>query len=251
MVDALPFIIPLGLLVLAQFIKLPRIKGMLGEGVVRAAFRRKLDPDVYRCLHDLTFDTPRGTTQIDHIVVSRFGVFVIETKNMAGWIFGSPEQARWTQVLHRKKTTFQNPIRQNYGHLKTVQSVLNLDEACLHNVVAFVGDARAKTPFPDTVLWSARALVRFIRSRTTPVISPSEVDHMVARLEAARLENGRMTRRAHVRQVRARVAARGPSGTACPNCGGKMVARTSRKTGEHFMGCESFPRCRGMRRAAA
>lgn len=251
MLEYLPWIVPVALFALALILKSPRVKGALGEGVVKTVFRRRLNADVYRCLNDLTYETPRGTTQIDHIVVSQYGVFVIETKNMAGWIFGSADQARWTQVLHRKKTSFQNPLRQNYGHIRTVQSLLNLDDACIHGVVAFVGDAKPKTPMPENVVWSARDLVRVIKGKTETVIATDAVAQIVARLQAAAMDNTHTTRRNHVRQVRQRVSDRAPSGTACPNCGGKMVARTSRKTGDRFMGCESFPRCRGKRNVAA
>lgn len=68
----------------------------------------------YVRFHDVMLPTPDGTTQIDHVFVSRFGVFVVETKNMAGWIFGSERGRRWTQVLPGgRKTSFQNPLRQN------------------------------------------------------------------------------------------------------------------------------------------
>ena len=59
-----------------------------------------------------------GTTQIDHILVSAYGIFVIETKNLKGWIFGSAENATWTQVLAGKKYPFQNPLKQNYRHTR-------------------------------------------------------------------------------------------------------------------------------------
>lgn len=73
-----------------------------------------LDAKIYIDINDVTIQTPTGTTQIDHIIVSKFGIFVIETKNMSGWIFGSPDQAQWTQSLPGgNRFRFQNPLRQN------------------------------------------------------------------------------------------------------------------------------------------
>jgi len=59
---------------------------------------RNFDPSRYRHFHGLYLPRPdgKGTTQIDHIVVSRYGIFVIETKNYRGWIFGSEKQRDWT-----------------------------------------------------------------------------------------------------------------------------------------------------------
>ncbi len=59
-------------------------------------------------------------TQLDHVVVSRFGVFVIETKNYRGWIFGSEKQPQWTQQIYRQKNRFQNPLHQNASSAKNV-----------------------------------------------------------------------------------------------------------------------------------
>lgn len=91
-----------------------RSKGKRGEKRVSTGLGRALDDAVYRVVDDVTLPTRNGTTQIDHLVVSPHGVFVIETKNVSGWIFGREEQQQWTQVLYRRKSRFFNPIRQNY-----------------------------------------------------------------------------------------------------------------------------------------
>ena len=63
------------------------VKGVLGETAVKAGAGLVLPSTVYRRCHDVTLPTVNGTTQIDHESV--FGVFVVETKNIGGWIFGS------------------------------------------------------------------------------------------------------------------------------------------------------------------
>ena len=83
-------------------------KGKLGEFLVARSFKKYLDTETYTVLHDVTLPIRGGTTQIDHIVVSPFGIFVIETKNMSGWIFGGHKDRQWTQTFHRKKFRFQN-----------------------------------------------------------------------------------------------------------------------------------------------
>jgi hypothetical protein len=73
------------------------IKGWLGEKMTTFGMWLKLDREVYRRVHNVILPARIGTTQIDHVVVSIYGLFVIETKNMDGWIFGSAEQQTWTQ----------------------------------------------------------------------------------------------------------------------------------------------------------
>jgi hypothetical protein len=55
-------------------------------------------------------------------------VFVVETKNMKGWIFGSATQPFWTQKIFRSNYKFQNPLHQNYKHVKTLQALPGLGD---------------------------------------------------------------------------------------------------------------------------
>jgi restriction system protein len=86
------------------------IKGWLGEKLTTFGMWLRLDSGVYRRVHNIIVPDARNhTTQIDHVLVSIYGLFVIETKNMDGWIFGSAQQEMWTQQLFRKRFQFQNP----------------------------------------------------------------------------------------------------------------------------------------------
>ncbi|WP_428746064.1 nuclease-related domain-containing protein, partial [Sulfurimonas sp.] len=88
------YLIPLALIIL--FFKSPFGKGLLGEMLVNFAANIRLDKQKYYLIKNVTLPTEDGTTQIDHIVVSEFGIFVVETKNMKGWIFGDEKQKNWT-----------------------------------------------------------------------------------------------------------------------------------------------------------
>ena len=90
---------------------------MVGREVVAAGLWLGLSKATYRRFHDVVIRAPDGTTQIDHVIVSPYGIFVIETKNMQGWIFGNAYHDNWTQTIYRHKSQFQNPLRQNYRHL--------------------------------------------------------------------------------------------------------------------------------------
>jgi len=127
-------------------LRLPVVKGLVGELLVVLMLRLFPDKDRYHRLHNVTLPTIDGTTQIDHVVISGFGIFVIETKNMWGWIFGSEKQAEWTQKIFKKTVRFQNPLRQNYKHTKAIEAVTGIDADRVHSVVVFVGDATRLCP---------------------------------------------------------------------------------------------------------
>lgn len=93
----LTWFIPAALLI--GLLKSPWAKGQIGELLVRLFAHWQLDKQTYRRLHNVTLNTPDGTTQIDHVFLSPYGIFVLETKNMSGWIFGSEKQAQDAEVL--------------------------------------------------------------------------------------------------------------------------------------------------------
>ena len=86
------------------------IKGWFGEKLTTFGMWLRLDEGVYRRIDDIILPSPNGTTQIDHVLVSTFGIFVIETKNMQGWIFGGEKDGTWCQSIYGHKTRFQNPL---------------------------------------------------------------------------------------------------------------------------------------------
>lgn len=191
----IPFFIIVGLF------KSPWFKGKVGEFLVNASARLFLDKSRYHLVKNLTLPTEDGTTQIDHVLVSEFGVFVVETKNMKGWIFGSPHQRFWTQKIVRSNHKFQNPLHQNYKHVKTLQALLGFSDHQMHSVVVFVGDSTFKTSMPDNVT-RGLGYVRYIKSKQDVVLSPEQVAEAIERVGAGRLKESFSTDRAHVRHVK-------------------------------------------------
>ena len=140
-------------------------KGVSGEFVVNLASKLFLDKEKYHLIKNVTLPTEGGSTQIDHIIVSKFGVFVVETKNFKGWIFGSARQKMWSQKIYRHTSKFQNPLFQNYKHTKTLQSLLDLNNEQVFSVIAFVGSSTFKTEMPENVN-HIKGCIRFIKSKT-------------------------------------------------------------------------------------
>ncbi|MCH1981795.1 NERD domain-containing protein [Ruminococcus sp. OA3] len=76
-------------------------------------------------------------TEIDIIMLSTKGIFVVENKNYAGWIFGDENSKNWCQTLNGKKSFFYNPIKQNKSHIKNLNRVLEQDIANLQSLITF------------------------------------------------------------------------------------------------------------------
>ena len=134
----LTFILFVTLLLIALIMSTPAMKGRIGEGKVKY-YLQKLDPEKYIVLHDCLIPSQNGkTTQIDHIVISKAGIFVIETKNYKGWIYGNEMSKQWTQVIYQRKEKFYNPLHQNYGHIKAIEKLIG-EQITLpyYSVIAF------------------------------------------------------------------------------------------------------------------
>lgn len=94
-----------------------------------------------------------GTTEIDIILIHEMGIYVIESKNYKGWIFGSENEKYWTQTLYRsngygtknvQKNHFYNPVIQNKGHIKLLRQYLNMPEVPVYSYIVFGNEATLK-----------------------------------------------------------------------------------------------------------
>ena len=169
----------------------------------RAVEERFTAPDYYLVNH-LTLGTGSRSTQIDHVLVSRFGIFVIETKEYSGWIFAGVSDKKWTQVFYRAKFRFQNPVHQNYGHVSAVRRLLEfLPNDAISSAVVFTGSAKFQTTIPDGVYTLDRFLA-FVASQKTERMSSNRVQFCVGRLETARRAVTKTTDLEHVEQLRRR-----------------------------------------------
>ena len=239
------WLVPLMLVI--GVVKSPWFKGHLGEFAVNLAIKLRLDKETYHLIKNVTLPTEDGSTQIDHVIVSVYGVFTVETKNMKGWIFGGQQQKNWTQKIYRRNHSFQNPLHQNYKHTRTLQSLLGLSDEQIFSVIAFVGDATFKTPMPENVT-RGNGFLRYIKARTTPVLTPEQVQTIIDSIEGGRLARSFKTNREHVAHVKSIVAEKAAA-PSCPKCGSTMVSREVKRganAGSTIWGCPRYPACRGL-----
>ncbi|MDR4886794.1 NERD domain-containing protein [Fredinandcohnia sp. QZ13] len=226
---------------------LPKIKGFLGEVSVRL-YLNKLDKEKYQVFNDVLVPLKnRKASQIDHVVVSPYGIFVIETKNYKGWIYGDSKSKYWTQVIYKRKEKLYNPIWQNYAHIKALQEYLGTEnEELYQSIVSFSNRAilkKIEISGPNTsVVYSSR-LVSTIHAHKKVLLTTGQVRQIAARLEKTLKADGEQKKQ-HVKNIKdsQRFYQYKINADMCPKCGADLVVRKG-KYGA-FMGCGNYPKCR-------
>lgn len=236
-------------------------KGKLGE-YMTYKYLRSAENNGAKFLFNIYI--PKGeeeTTEIDVLMIHAKGLFVFESKNYSGWIFGSECQKNWYQTLPKgrgrsHKESFYNPVMQNKGHIKHLKVLLG-EDVPMHSIITF----------------SERCTLKKveIKSADVPVINRGEVYHTVASI-CGKIENPFLseeqiaaiyeklypytqvdaaTKAQHIENIEKKLdpapAQEQPQTRTCPRCGGALVLRTASKganAGNKFYGCSNYPKCR-------
>ena len=234
-----------------------RQKGKRGEMRVFSILSQL--PDEYTILNDLVFRTDKGTTQIDHVVVSKYGVFTIETKNYRGEIYGDDKRQEWTQLIvtevtyakkwwktytYVTKNHFYNPVKQSLGHAFRIKELLTeFPYVKIVPIVVFTGDAMLGNVESKHHVIYEENLLEVINEYKTTYLTDNDVQRVVSILIGNNVRET-VNNRQHVKNLR--MAARQVNATInsgiCPKCGGHLVLRNG-KYGT-FYGCSNYPKCR-------
>lgn len=236
--------LPLVILIIIAFIlKMPKVKGLIGEGAAKLVLK-KLNPNEYFVLNDIMISNDSGkTSQIDHVVVSEYGIFVIETKNYQGWITGSENSQYWTQTIYKRKEKLYNPVWQNSGHVKTLKELLvEFGEIKFIPIVAFSGRATLKVNVNAEVIYVGN-LAKVIKKYNSKVISPASIQKIVQKLSSSNKVD-KEAREAHVRSIKENISEQNVKvkNNICPSCGDQLIQRTG-QFGK-FIGCSNYPKCK-------
>ena len=183
------------------------------------------------------------TTQIDHVVVSPYGIFVIETKNYKGLILGTEKSKEWKEVF---RTTpehyFYNPIKQNWGHIFALAEHLRLNTRLFKPVVVFSDkcELNVKTTTPVVYLSDLKEHILSYSQELIPRKNVEKINDRLCKiiLDGAELEDK------HIQSIGERLSEKEDAlrEGKCPRCGGKLKLRNG-KYGA-FYGCSNYPRCR-------
>ena len=240
-------------LLVAWIFKQPAVKGKWGEWLVALCLKLGLDKNTYRVLNNVMIpDDVGGTTQIDHIVLAPYGIFVIETKNMKGWIFGDKNSPKWTQQIFKCKNQFQNPFRQNYKHIMCLADLTGLPKESFTHIIVFVGDCQIKTrdKLPESLVTGGVSLLNFVKTFSEEHFTADDLDAIQNTIISGRISNTFQNHKTHVAYVKEVIENKASSvEPLCPKCGAHMIRRQTKSganAGKSFWGCSNYPKCRGI-----
>ncbi|MCW6700669.1 NERD domain-containing protein [Anaerococcus sp. NML200537] len=183
---------------------LPIIKGHMGESIVKIKLN-SLDKEKYKVINNLVLENAGGTTkstQIDHLVVSTYGIFSIETKNYKGWIYGSEFGKNWTQNIYGNKKTFMNPILQNYAHIKAIENILkdSYPNMKYFSIIAFSPEAEIKVKLKESVVCKMSQVSKEIEKLSNEeIIDTAELEKILEIIQGNRLN---ISNRDHVKNIK-------------------------------------------------
>lgn len=224
------------LLVIVLYFFTYKIIGWFGEFWVKQELR-KLSKD-YLILNDVMVKTSKGTSQIDHLVFSKYGIFVIETKQYNGVIIGNDYDKNWKIKLRTKSFYVNNPVHQNYGHVQSIKEITSLTDDKLFSIVCISSRARIKVK--SDIVISIIKLVSYIESKTNEILpNYTEYYDFIKNLNIV----DKKERKNHIlnaKQVKKEKEEYYLS--MCPKCGGELIKRNG-QYGE-FYGCSNYPKCK-------
>lgn len=261
--SAFPLIVLFMVLSIVVQWKMPVIKGKYGEWVVKSKLQKL--GDTYTVFYDVYIPNgERGLTQVDHIVTSVYGIFVIETKHYSGWIFGDEYKPYWTQVIYKRKTKMHNPIRQNYGHVQALLTYIGQAEMQdVHSIIAFSPNStfKFKKEFKSSHVIQFPELLTTIRQYRERRISEATVKGINEKLKGLLVvdkSDKKRVKEEHTQSVRNAKDAKqtaankvvSPTLNAtkkaapsnCPECEGQLTLKSGRYG--KFYGCSNYPACR-------
>ncbi|MFC2025345.1 NERD domain-containing protein [Chloroflexota bacterium] len=206
----------------------PHIKGWLGEVKTQISQKVFFDSKVYSTFTNFIIKDESGSTQIDHITVSRYGIFVVETKDWSGWIYGNERVDKWTQNIFGNKTQLQNPLRQNYRHTMSLSKYLNIAHEKIKPIVMVWGDCEFKTKMPRNVIRGGiQGDTDYIKSFSEVLFTDEEILNICNKLKSGKAEMNLLSGWHHVQSLKQQREHK--SDTVCPKCGGRLVERNGKQ----------------------
>ncbi len=224
---------------------IPKIKGIIGEKTI-SSILYLLDKSKYKVINNIVIKNGNKTTQIDHIVISNFGIFVIETKNFKGWIIGNENSENWTQVIFKRKEKFYNPIKQNLGHINSLKNCLNLYPHINYiPIVVFSSRSNIKVNTTSYVINSYQ-LIPTIKNHSELNLTETDKESIFQKIIQANIIDT-FNKNEHINSIKKIKQKRKNNihENKCPKCGENLVLRNG-KFGK-FLGCISYPQCKSIR----
>ena len=220
---------------------IPLSSGEYGEKCV-ADILARLPVEEYKIFNDVYIQHNGMSVQIDHLAISKYGVFVIETKNYNGTIFGYEDSDNWTQYLGNNKYLFKNPIKQNKFHVLAVKNALRISESAVVPIIVFIPNSELRCQTRSIVVYSHQ-LLNVIQSKKDLKFRDESIEVLVNNLNNAIITHENIEIK-HIEDVNKRKEEYNEclANMICPRCKGKLVERQGRYG--KFIGCSNYPYCK-------
>jgi len=180
----------LPLLLLIFFLSSPRFRGDIAETRVRRILATGLERNRFTVFNNVVLPVGGGTTCIDHLVVSRFGILVIHSLYVRGWISGTRVQERWRRQSLGYSARFENPLHRSQSQVEALQRLTGYPASVFEALVVLVGLKGFKRPPPQQVI-TAETLLARLRRKTQPVMSAEQAEQAIRTIGEGRLSNPR------------------------------------------------------------
>lgn len=207
-----------------------------------AKLLQRLPAHSYQTLQNVILYGKNGMTQIDHLVISIYGIFIIETKNYHGVITGKTHSENWKVSYGKKSYPFRNPLKQNYAHEKTLREVCNLPkDSGIISMVVFPNQAILDVD-TDAHILMQKELLRCIRSYQLRRFSNEEFLELIEKFQQKNIRS-KPAETLHREQVETERAYHNfaHKHNLCPRCGSPLFPVTVNE--ETFLRCSAFPKC--------
>jgi len=183
-------------------------------------------------------------TEIDIVLLTKNGVFVLESKNYDGWIFGDESLPKWTQTFKNgSKYPMPNPIIQNANHINKLRSFFaDFKDVNFLSVIVFSDRCKLKSisiSDNNTRITHRKHLVKTIKElmdSSDVCFTDDEFDIITEMLSPFSRPPAEIKER-HLQELNEPLS-------RCPRCGQSLVKKTNKYTGQEFMGCKGFPACK-------
>lgn len=214
-----------------------KLKGYIGEFKVKRVLNR-LDED-YVVLKNITIDTDYGSNQIDFIVVSLYGIFVVEVKNYTGTVV-ERTGAYWDKYDRAgKKYSVYSPLNQNNSHINVIKYNLGgyRDLKYYKSVIVYNKGVTLKNRIYSNVIF-IKDLKKYIESFEEELLDQHDIKKIVEKLISIN-NKSIVSKFKHNDEVRKKSNMKRE---ICPVCGNILVERNGRNG--KFTGCKGYPECR-------
>ena len=161
----------------------------------------------YKLLNNIMIKRGRKTSQIDHILIGKKGIFVIETKDYSGVILGGDYDVNWTQKLMGHTNYFYNPIRQNYGHVKALEEILDIDKIFIPLIV-FTNKSNIKNLETVNNVIQLKTLKKFIKKyKSNYKLNKRDIESFYNKINSKNIKSNRALKK-HIKRINKEIKAK-------------------------------------------